>query len=976
MRIECEVCSATYTIDDAQLGEQPVGAQCPYCGHVRLVRRSGASGGVRAGGAAAALGAGAGAGAGVVAAREETQNPGLFGMGITGAPPPAFGGAAGAGAGAGAGRSPSPGAFGVGSDAFGSEPAFSPSTDLGGLPPSFGAPPTSDDLAAAASSFDAGAAPGGKDFGSDFGQDMGDPPLDTSLGGGADMPESAQTTCQVCGTPLVDEFDKVIGLCDQHQRESRGAGDPEGGLMGNDADSLGEPASPGERPRSRPFAEPLGAPTWYVKTMEGTTEGPIPLDELRSRVRSGDFGSSDRFSSDGDAFRPMEAFKELAYLASLRASAPESGSRAAASYAPRRITGGRGRTIGVGLFAVALVGALGIAVMRRQDLARVAQSIGRSENNSALAMPNPLKRSIAMWRKEHQDASGTVHEHLKTAATRHIEDTTAGYKAAEAAYRRALLLDEDDVMAIAGYVENMALWRYDMASEEEIRTVNAAVRYAQSAAPDNGAAYRAQGALALAAGDLNGCRLGADRAVEKDRTDARAKLILAGCYLEGNVALAIQEGERARELMPDLRRSDRVLARAYAQVGRYAQAFQMLDERLKHDRDNPLVLLVYGDIERSLGEATRSGELYRKAASQKGDTFDANLALGALELEIGDLSAAFRDTRKAAEMDGLPPGRLASANAALARVELERRAAPSAMALAEKALEAEPKDVAALVVLGEAALLANEDDKAVDAAKRAVDLRPDEPAVLVLSARAALRRNQGPRAIEDLERAIANDPQDPRLKGVLAAVYLSRGGAPQAYSLMRKASEMDPRVAQSRKRFSRYALTSIPVRDALQQFQKSSSDERDAAVAIASGGLLLYHLHDVDAAKTALERALKVDAGNFTSLVYLGQIALDRNDGALALEYSKKLLAVERGAALGYLLQGRALSMLGRLEPAKEQLEAALRSDQSLTGARVDLARVALASGERKVGIDGLASALEFDPWRLDARRALREAGY
>src|SRR6056297_1597925 len=40
MRIQCEVCSATYTIDDAQLTDQPIGAQCPYCGHVKLVSRS------------------------------------------------------------------------------------------------------------------------------------------------------------------------------------------------------------------------------------------------------------------------------------------------------------------------------------------------------------------------------------------------------------------------------------------------------------------------------------------------------------------------------------------------------------------------------------------------------------------------------------------------------------------------------------------------------------------------------------------------------------------------------------------------------------------------------------------------------------------------------------------------------------------------------------------------------------------------
>ncbi|CAN0592755.1 unnamed protein product, partial [Laminaria digitata] len=39
MRIQCENCDATYTIDDAQLSDQPIGAQCPYCGHVKLVRR-------------------------------------------------------------------------------------------------------------------------------------------------------------------------------------------------------------------------------------------------------------------------------------------------------------------------------------------------------------------------------------------------------------------------------------------------------------------------------------------------------------------------------------------------------------------------------------------------------------------------------------------------------------------------------------------------------------------------------------------------------------------------------------------------------------------------------------------------------------------------------------------------------------------------------------------------------------------------
>src|SRR5439155_9336027 len=39
MRIECENCNAAFTISDSLLSDKPIGAQCPYCGHVRVVSK-------------------------------------------------------------------------------------------------------------------------------------------------------------------------------------------------------------------------------------------------------------------------------------------------------------------------------------------------------------------------------------------------------------------------------------------------------------------------------------------------------------------------------------------------------------------------------------------------------------------------------------------------------------------------------------------------------------------------------------------------------------------------------------------------------------------------------------------------------------------------------------------------------------------------------------------------------------------------
>jgi tetratricopeptide (TPR) repeat protein len=760
--------------------------------------------------------------------------------------------------------------------------------------------------------------------------------------------------CQVCGTALTDEFDKVIGLCDVHQRDRR---NDKGGPM----------LTPIDMPAAR----------WTARTNDGRTVGPMTLEDLRSRIRQGELSPADEYSKDGVSFLPMGKFQEIAYLSSIGAAGDNAVGgvpRSRPSYARR---GGEGlsRAITWGL-ALALITGLAFIGITQKD--KIEEMLGHAGGNAAKVgptSPNPLKRSLAQWRLAHPDVSGTAHEHLVTAKARHLEDTWRGYQLAEEAYQRALLLDENDPAAISGYVENFAIWRYPIASPEETRTAQAAIKYALEAAPESPIVHRASAALGLARGELNVCRGGADKALEKDATDGLAKLILAGCYLEGNVQLAISEAERAAKLVPELRRADRVLALGYSKVGRYASAMRLLDARLKNDPKNGAVQLLYGHLARDMSQLDLAEQHYRAAVDAGGDVQEAHLALAELMLEQGNVAGAIGEYKKAADQKGSAVERLGRAYAGLARAEVLLERPKEALRYARTALTYTPRDPEVLLVNGEVALMTGSATTASALAKRALDARSGEPAALVLAGRAATRERARDRAIKSFEEAIANDPTDPRIKGVLAASYLSMGGTQQAYALIRKAAEVDPAERVSRSRTGPLSIIDAPVREAIEAFRKSAAEEANASVASSSMGMLYYQLGDRAHAQDSISRALRIDDSNATGLLYDAQLALDRGDIKHAEAAATRMLAIERGASLGHLMLARADARKGDKAGAIEQYQNALRSNPGLLVAKVELAGMQLKT-ERDKALAELATAYQVNPHSLVTRKLLYEADY
>ena len=146
-------------------------------------------------------------------------------------------------------------------------------------------------------------------------------------------------------------------------------------------------------------------------------------------------------------------------------------------------------------------------------------------------------------------------------------------------------------------------------------------------------------------------------------------------------------------------------------------------------------------------------------------------------------------------------------------------------------------------------------------------------------------------------------------------------------------------------------------------------------MAHSSIGLLYYHMGNRARARESIERALRLDDANTTALIYQAQLALDRGDRKGARKAAQKLLAVERGSALGYMLLARALTAYGKYDKARDYYQAALRSDPGLLPAKVELAGLDLDTSERPRAIRELQEAYLISSSSLTIRRLLLKAG-
>ena len=1039
MRIDCDSCGAAYAIDDSLISDRGVRAQCPKCGAQKVVKKGGASTplGAPPGDAPSPFGGGAPSPFGGPGAA-----PSPFGG--SGASPSPFGGgvpAPGGGPPAPAGGAPSPfGAPPQGSSPFGGAPSPSPfapaaSPPTGAAASPFGAPPSPNPFAppgtsggagspfpppAGASPFGAGG--GGDPFGapapsstpSPFGSPgaggppaggdpFGAPPGPSPFGappatGGGGAPFGAPPSPSPFGAPPTtgggdpfggpgggDPFGSPGGgdpfggppKTGGASFGSSGGGDPFGGSspsgdIGKDADPFADLGTPSAAPSDDPFANlPTGdsgsdepnAVEWQVK-IRGKLETDIPLAQLRSMVRQGKVGPDDEAGPMG---KPLTRVADIAVLA---VSLPR-GTAAPGKAQGARASGGGIPTPLIALVVLVTLGAAGYGVWRFQP------DLFSSQPDAGV---NPFKRAHSQWSLQFPEVEGTSQEHVVEAKKYMRADTAAGYRKADEHFRMALLLDEGNLDAIAGFVENFSLLPNVRTDADGVALAIDGIDWALRLQPDNADLLRAQGALKLAVGDIDGSQRVLQRVKVLARDDVGAKLLLARTHLDRNVSEALDLVNQVQRADPELKAALQVAGAAHRRLGNFSVAREKLTERLKADPNNVATLKELARLELDLGEGRAALKWLEQLLKAEERDIEAHLMRAKIAYQVlGDLAMAEEQLKFVVDNYEKAAGDLIRDTLAhYAHALAERGKLDEALKVAERGLALDAQYAPIHFVLGRIHTKKGDLEGAkssFSSAVRLLEVGGDqlyEPVVRSFLADVQAKSGDETNAVRNLTRVLEYAPRYARGYFALAALHMRQRKAAQANTVMRKVLDIDPLHSRERLELSDYPAPDTDLLELADVFANAKVAEDDRSLKLSSEGIIRFHARKAGAAKDLFERALKDDRNNHAALLYMAVLDLQSGRAGLA---KKRLVQAQRTTAgthsITQLYLARAEMQLGDLKKAERRLQDVLENEPTLVQAHFTLGELYVKQKKKDAAVERFRRVVKDAPDYLPVKRTL-----
>lgn len=1021
MRIDCEQCGAAFSIDDALITDRGVRAQCPKCGHQKIVKKpAGANPFAASPGPVGGMGLGGGMGATqspFTPSPPNTPSPPSVGASLNPfgaepspavnpfAPPPTgaanpfaapsftaptgpSGGGGGGGAG-GVGINPFAATAGVAGGAPFGGTGPSPVTMSGAVGPGAPSPGTSpfgrpDGLLGAATPpplTGAGAFPSSAAQASSP-QPVGNPfqaPLGDPFGGGAPSAPSADPF-GAGASPATDPFAR---LAQAPARAAMGAppgppaptADPFGGGAADVDDPFAKLDLGGPAPPEQP---PAPAGRWRVKT-RGGMDAEVELAQLRELLRGGQVGVNDEAAPLGQPLKPIHSQALLAVTVT-----PKPGAA--------RVAGARARAApSFGRMAGAIAVVVGLVVVGG-GVALFAPELFEKTTDAGV---NPLRRARSTWEKQFPDVGGTAQEHIDAGRAHMKLDTAADYRKADEELRQALLVDIGNVAAIAAWVENYTNLPAVRADLEATGLAQEAIAYASRKDPENVDVLRAQGLLKLALNDVDGAQRDLAKAQGAAPQSAETMLAHARSHLDRNPADALALVQQVRGKEPGLKSALVVEGAAQRRLGAFKEARDALGGRLVDDPANTGALKELARLELDVGNPREAIDaLSRLLAAEERDV-EAHLmrakiayqVLGTAEaLKQADeyLDAVLKNHESVAGELLLPT----LSHAAWVKAELGNLG--DAQKLAERARATDGSYAPALFVLGRVyALQKNwpEATKALEQSVRAAQARDQfyEPVARAELARVQALSGDVAAAIRNFDQVIEYDPRYIRAHFGLAATYMSAQPlaaerATQAMTIIRRAFENDPHYEMDRPLLTDYPTARgdlVAFADAFKRAKVDGSRDDNSLVAQkhAAEAMIRYHAGQRGEAEALARKSLAEDRVNLFALLYLGVIELDTGRETDARKRLR--LAVDTTGtphAITRLYLARAEMRTGEIEVARKRLQDLVDQEPTLVQAAFSRAMLLRQEGLPAQGDDELKKVLKSDPDYMPAKRALSES--
>ncbi|HMF93136.1 MAG TPA: tetratricopeptide repeat protein [Vicinamibacterales bacterium] len=265
----------------------------------------------------------------------------------------------------------------------------------------------------------------------------------------------------------------------------------------------------------------------------------------------------------------------------------------------------------------------------------------------------------------------------------------------------------------------------------------------------------------------------------------------------------------------------------------------------------------------------------------------------------------------------------------------------------ERVLQLQPRNVSALVWLGDALLDQGRPEAAQPLFERALADAPQSIAALVGLGRAALARSDYALAVDRLERALALDPRERAIHYQLAMAYRGLG-------------QQDQAEAHLRLRAPGTIRPSDPLMSELDTILESP-------VAYEVRGGKALDKHDFAAAANYFRKGIDLAPGEAALHHKLGTALYLSGDARGAADEFAEALRLSPAFARAHYSLGVTLAADGRTADALTHLNAAVRADPADVESRVRLADVLRRSGRAAESLSRYAEAAALDPRAADA---------
>jgi tetratricopeptide (TPR) repeat protein len=291
----------------------------------------------------------------------------------------------------------------------------------------------------------------------------------------------------------------------------------------------------------------------------------------------------------------------------------------------------------------------------------------------------------------------------------------------------------------------------------------------------------------------------------------------------------------------------------------------------------------------------------------------------------------------------------------------------------EEALKLDPDRVSTYASLGSLQLAKGNRKAAEDTFRRAVERQPSS-----VPARLALGNfywtvGQFADAERLLREVAADSPENPQANRALANFLLSTKRAPEAERYLVALNKVDS-SAGARLALADYYLSLDRPADALPLLKGIPNDARGSVYARIRLAAIDLRAGRVADAERLVDELLRANGSETEALLLKAGILVERHQIDEAAKYVQTAVESNPGSARAQFALGKLAVLRRRPEEARKAFTEAVRLNPRAAEAQTELARLHLARGSIDTGVDLAGRAVKNDPASADARLVLARA--